>query len=449
MNPNRRELLRIGAVSVMAPVFLGPQSLRGESADIANPRGNGARCIFIMLQGGPSHIDLWDPKPEAPNEVRGPFSPIDTVVPGIQFSELMQSTARVAHHLAVIRSMTHRFTNHIAGTYVMQTADENQPDADREAHPNDFPGPGAVLNYLNQRDPVAASSTGSAAPVSVSLPNWLSIPGPSNRMPGQYGGFLGTAHDPFLIEGEPHKLDFRPLQLSPPPEVPGSRLKSRVDLRRQLDAHVGAVEAAVARGPDRYFDAALKLLVDPAFRDALDLSREPAVVRDRYGRTKFGQSLLLCRRLIEAGVRFVSHNEFNQAWDHHHNVRDTLRDRVPRMEQSYAALIADLEERGLLPSTLVVNTGEFGRTPVINPDAGRDHWPFVFTTVLAGGGIRGGQVYGSSDSRGAYVGSKAVSPADLLATIWTQMGIDPRSEIRDRVDRPHLLCSGRVLDELL
>lgn len=438
-NLHRRELLRIGALSV-----LGSEAHRFGKAAAAVPNRTTRpqkNCIFIFLQGGPSHIDLWDPKPSAAAEVRGPFSTIETSVEGLRLGELMSRTASLADKLVLIRSMTHQFTNHIAGTYVMQTGSIVQPDADREAAGDDFPGPGAVLNWL-QDSP-------SAVPTSVSLPNWLSIPGPSNRMPGQYGGLLGSAFDPFLIQGEPQKDDFKPLSLSLPSEIPSQRFSSRLGLLAQMDATARELESKATQNHDRLNSAAFELLVDPRVREALDLNRESPHVRDRYGRTKIGQSLLLARRLVEAGVRFVSFNEFNQGWDHHGQIQNTLKNRVPPMEQAFAALVDDLSQRGLLDSTLVVNTGEFGRTPLINKDAGRDHWPNVYTTVLAGAGLRGGQVYGASNAKGGEVHSSPVSPADFLATLWTVLGIDPHTELRDRLNRPLPLTRGRVVESLL
>lgn len=332
--------------------------------------------------------------------------------------------------------MRHRFTNHIAGTYVMMTGSNVQPDADREAHADDFPGPGAILNYL-QRTPTAV-------PVSVSLPNWLSIPGPSNRMPGQYAGFLGSTYDPFLLAGEPHKPDFKPLSLSLPDDVSNVRLQGRVRLREQLDAAAKTLEVRGGDARNRYNEAALQLITDPRVRQAVELHREPDRVRERYGQTKFGQSLLLARRLIEAGVRLVSYNEFNQSWDTHGNLTNRYKQIVPVMDQAFAALVSDLSERGLLDDTLVINTGEFGRTPKMNKEGGRDHWPRD-SAVLAGGGIRGGQVYGSSDSQGSDVASQPVSPADLLATLWHVLGVDPDSELRDRLNRPYPVSTGSVV----
>ena len=323
----------------------------------------------------------------------------------------------------------------------MQTGSKLQANTDREAAPDDFPGPGAVLNYLQPVPP--------KIPVSVSLPNWLSIPGPSNRMPGQYAGVLGSAYDPFLIKGDPAKKDFKPLSLSLPDDVPRARFQSRTALLEQIDQATRDLESVATKTRDRLYRTAIDLLTDPRVRDALDLSKESPQRRDRYGRNKIGQSLLLSRRLVEAGVKFVSYNAFNQNWDTHGAIENTYRTKVPQMEQAYTALIEDLEERGLLETTLVVNTGEFGRTPVINGNAGRDHWPQVFTTVLAGGGVRGGQVVGSSDSKGEAPAQRPVSPADFLATLWTVLGVDPHTELRDRLDRPLALSSGQLIGEIL
>jgi hypothetical protein len=434
MELHRREILRLGALSVfgagLAPlVSASPTSRRS------------GRCIFLFLQGGPSHVDLWDPKPRAPSEVRGPFQAISTLLPDVRFSELLPRQAAIADKLAIVRSMNHRFTNHIAGTYVTLTGSTNQPDADREAKGDDFPGPGAILNHLER--------TPGGVPASVSLPNWLSIPGPSNRMPGQYGGLLGTACDPFLIVGEPQQRDFRPLALTLPSDLAPDRVRQRESLRQQLDSAARRLDVHGAAAHDRLTQAALQLVTDPRVREAVDLDRESDRVRDHYGRTKIGQSLLLARRLIEAGVRYVGCNEFNQAWDTHGDLTRRYKSIVPPMDQAFAALVEDLAVRGLLSETLVINAGEFGRTPTVNKDGGRDHWPRAYTAVLAGGGVRGGQVYGSSDARGSDVADLPVSPADLLATLWTCLGVDIGTELHDRQERPFTLCAGRVPAGLL
>ncbi|RLS55469.1 MAG: DUF1501 domain-containing protein [Planctomycetota bacterium] len=433
-SPTRRQLLQIGALSLWG----GPAMADRGSG---NRLGTAQHGILIFLQGGPSQLDMWDPKPAAAAEVRGPFTPIDTAVPGLQLTNLLPMTARIADKISVVRSMSHNFNNHIAGTYVMLTGSAVQPNADREAAQHDAPGPGAILNYLRRET--------AGMPTAVSLPNWLSIPGPSNRMPGQYAGYLGSTFDPFLIQGEPHQPEFKPLSLTLPGEVPLARFESRTQLLGQIDAATRLLEAKGTRSRDRLYESAVDLLVNPKFRDALDLSREPATVRERYGMTKIGQSLLLARRLVEAGVTWVAFNEFNQHWDIHGAIEASKKNRVPPVDRAYSALVEDLDQRGLLDSTIVINTGEFGRTPVINKDAGRDHWPDVYSLAICGGGIQRGLVYGASDQRGAYPAANPVSPADLLATVWTCLGVDPESEIQDRLQRPFRVSTGHVVEGLL
>jgi len=433
---SRRELLRIGALSVLS--VAGSSSLKASGAGEA--RG-GKQAIFIMLQGGPSHLDRWDPKPQAAQEMRGPFDSIPTTIPGVRFGQLMANTARIADKITLIRSMSHKFTNHIAGTYVTMTGSNDQQDRDREAHQNDFPGPGAILNYL-QRTP-------SDVPPSISVPNWLSIPGPSNRMPGQYGGFLGGVNDPFVIEGDPSGKEYNPLSLRLADGLTPARLADRLSLMSQLDRAARVLEAEDGGRMDSLRQSAFDLVVDGRVRRALDLDREPAAVRDRYGRSKIGQSMLLARRLIEAGVRWVSYNAFNQRWDTHSSILNTYQKIVPPMEQAYAALVADLDERGLLDTTLVVNAGEFGRTPKMNKDAGRDHWPNVYSVALAGGNVKRGFIYGASDNKGTEVADAPVHPADVLATLWRHLGLSPRTIIRDRLGRPHRISDGRVIEAIL
>jgi len=353
----------------------------------------------------------------------------------------MVESARVADRLCVVRSMTHRFTNHIAGTYITLTGSNDQPDRDREAHGDDFPGPGAVLHHLER--------SVSSVPRSISLPNWLSIPGPSNRMPGQYGGFLGSTRDPFLLDGDPSKAGYDPLALDLGDGMTLPRLRGRLGLLERLDRAARTLEPELNERYDQLRDSASGLIVDGRLREALRIEKESDATRDRYGRTKIGQSLLLARRLVEAGVQFVAYNSFNQTWDTHGGLVPRYQQIVPPMDKAFGALVADLGERGMLDDTLVINTGEFGRTPVINNGAGRDHWPNAYTTVLAGGGVRGGVVHGASDSKGAEVIDGAVAPADILATMWSRLGVDPRATIHDRLDRPHLVSSGRVLGELI
>ena len=436
----RRELLRIGALSLFGAATNSASRAVGDSAD----RGHRS-CIFMLLQGGLSQLDSWDPKPDAVREIRGPFRSISTKVSGTGFGELFSQSASIAQHLCVIRSMTHKFTNHIAGTYITLTGSTNQQDRDREAHGDDFPGPGAVLNYLQSNSRLPESRV----PRSVSLPNWLSIPGPSNRMPGQYAGFLGSVHDPFLIEGDPSRSDYRPLALSLPEGMNDRRLSDRLTLTRQLDSAARLLETELNSRYDHLTQSAYDMVVSGTIRKALDLSQEPDVLRDRYGRNRVGQSLIVARRLVEAGVQFVGFNEFNQKWDTHGGLEGRYKQIVPEVDQAFAALVTDLVDRNMLDNTMVVNTGEFGRTPRINPQNGRDHWPNVYSTVLAGGGIRGGITFGQSDSKGAEVLSQPTSPADVLATIWHQLGINPQTVLRDRVDRPILLTDGNPVRDII
>lgn len=433
---HRRELLRIGAISVLGGLAGSPAA--SANANTSRPQ---RQCIFILLQGGASHHDLWDPKPLASSEIRGPFETIGTSLTGVRFGELLPHTARVADKVCVIRSMTHQFNNHIAGTYIALTGSNNQQNQDREAHADDFPGPGAILNALQTSIP--------SVPRSVSLPTWLSIPGPSNRMPGQYGGFLGSVHDPFLIEGDPNQANYRPLSLSLPPGMDAARLSARLNLSAQLDNAARLLERDLHQKYNRLQQSAYDLVVDGRVRKALDLSEESDQTRDRYGRTKYGQSLLVARRLISAGVQFVAFNAFNQEWDTHGGLSGRYKNIVPPMDQAYGALIEDLDAHGLLDQTLVVNTGEFGRTPRMNNDGGRDHWPNAYSTLLAGGGLKRGLVHGETDHHGAEVLQSPVAPADVLATLWHQLGIDPATVLYDRLHRPHPVSDGKVLKSLI
>jgi hypothetical protein len=435
MNINRRELLRIGALSILGTAS-GANSLTA-----GNDRRGNRQAIYIMLQGGASHLELWDPKPNAVSEIRGPFQSIAAANPDVRLGELMKHTAAIADKITIIRSMSHKFTNHIAGTYVTMTGSDNQPDRDREANADDFPGPGAILNHLQTTTP--------SIPVSVSLPNWLSIPGPSNRMPGQYGGFLGSTNDPFIFEGDPNAKDYNPLSLNLPDGVTSGRLSERLSLTEQLDNAARKLEKQNGARLDALRHSAFDLIVDGRVRKALEIDREPDSVRDRYGRSKIGQSLLVARRLIEAGVQFVSYNEFNQRWDTHSAIENTYNHIVPPMEKAYAALVADLDDRGLLDTTMVVNAGEFGRTPGVNKDGGRDHWPNVYSIAVAGGKVKRGFVYGASDSTGSEVAESAVHPADVLATLWQHLDHSPRTIIHDRLGRPLRISNGRVIEEIL
>lgn len=438
---DRRACLKVGALSLLGTV-VGPHAQSAEANPPMDSNSNRQNsCIFILLQGGPSHIDLWDPKPRASREIRGPFQSISTATRGIRFGELLQESAKVSEELTVIRGVHHNFNNHIAGTYITLTGSDNQPNADREAHADDFPGPGAILNYDEKKI--------STVPRSISLPNWLSIPGPSNRMPGQYAGFLGSVYDPFLIKGDPNSAKYNPLALSLSNGMTAERFSGRIGLQQQLDQSARLIEQSLNKRHDSLMESAYRLVTDGRIRRALQVDAEKSVTRDAYGRNKFGQSLLVARRLVEAGVQHVSYNAFNQQWDTHGNLAARYKQLIPNMDRGFAALVADLRQRGLLETTLVINTGEFGRTPVMNKTAGRDHWPNAYSTVLCGGKIKRGFVFGQSDHHGAEVVENGVTPADVLATMWRHLGMDPQTELVDRLNRPFPISSGKVISEIL
>ncbi|MEE2642826.1 MAG: DUF1501 domain-containing protein [Planctomycetota bacterium] len=436
---NRRVCLKVGALSILGkPDLASGSTIRPESPRQCPTSSNS--CIFILLQGGPSQLDLWDPKPQASAEVRGPFQTVGTRCAGVRLGELMKETSSITGELAILRGVHHNFNNHIAGTYITLTGSDNQPNMDREADADDFPGPGAILNLFETRTP--------RVPRSISLPNWLSIPGPSNRMPGQYSGFLGSVHDPFLIKGDPNSANYNPLSLDLAGGMTAERFHRRLSLREQLDSSARLIEKNMRDRQDGLLQSAYDLVTDGRIRKALQLTTEKNATREAYGRNRFGQSLLMARRLVEAGVQFVSYNAFNQQWDTHGNLQNRYLQLVPTMDRGFAALVADLKERGMQEKTLVINTGEFGRTPVINKTAGRDHWPNAYSLAIAGGQVRGGIVHGRTDNKGAEVIENGVTPADVLATMWRHLGVDPQTEIRDRLKRPFPVSTGRVLHEI-
>lgn len=417
--------------------------LRAGSAPATGPRGKAKSVILIFNCGAPSHIDLWDMKPKAAENVRGPFKPIATNVPGIQISELMPSLAPLADRYAIVRSVHHRQTQHNTGMY-WSIVGKPYPIDSTLINPSrrDYPSFGTLVGWLARRD-------GYSGP----LPPYVITPAPhcdstAYITPGQFGGCLGAQYDPFVLNADPNAKDFQVPAIGLPPDMPPTRVSERRSLLKQID------ESAVAAMPafDTARDKAFSMVASPEVRAAFDLSREPARIRDRYGRHSWGQSHLLARRLVEAGVRFVSTvNGQSIVWDTHENNAQRLKDRlVPPMERAFSALLLDLEERGLLESTLVVWMGDFGRTPIINNTGGRDHWPQCYSMVLAGGGIRGGQVYGESDASGAVPKNHPVTPADIHATVFTALGYDPHAiTYLSPEGRPFPLSEGQAIRELL
>jgi hypothetical protein len=389
--------------------------------------------------GGISHHDSFDPKPGAPAEVRGEFATIPTKVPGVRFSDQVPLLAGALKRYALIRSVQHRETDHGVGAYYMLRG-YTQPDPSFDRPENQLrahPTLGAHVARLK------GSGNG--------LPPYLVVPGLSYLAQiGYYtAGWMGRGHDPFVLRSDPNLPGFAVRGLTEAEDVSPARVRRRFALARMVDAQCRLFEAsAAARGMSTHYDKAYRILSTDRARRAFDLAAEPDRVRQTYGRTRLGQSCLLARRLVEAGVPFVTVDD--DGWDHHAQVFPGLRQRLPDLDRCLTTLLTDLDERGLLATTLVTLLTDFGRTPVINKSAGRDHWPGVFSVLFAGAGIRGGQVIGASDKVGGQPAQRRVTPKDLAATIYHLLGIDPFQEYRATDGRPlRVLDEGQVISELL
>jgi hypothetical protein len=427
----RRDALRIGAAGFLGLGLLPLLRQRAAAAQSSGPKAKS--CILIWLDGGPSHLETFDLKPDAPAEVRGPFQPISTKVAGIQISELLPRTAAITDKLAIVRSLTSPLGEHGLANHYLLTGYKPSPVLQ-------YPSYGAVVSKLLRERPI--------------LPPYIAIP-ESRATAG--AGFLGNAHEAFATKGDPSKPDFRVRDLDFFPEVTESRIERRQQFLREFDQAQAAIEKRGAPA-DGTFEQAFRLVTSRDAKQAFDLNAEPANVRAKYGPRMIGQSCLLARRLVECGVPFVS--VLNTGWDTHDGLVLQLRDGysgakvgvglVPTFDQAFSALIADLHERRLLDETLVIAMGEFGRTPKLNNRAGRDHWPRVFSAVLAGGGVRGGQVIGSSDRVGESPADRPITPADLARTIYTLLGIDPDRELHTSDGRPvQINQGGKLIRELV
>jgi hypothetical protein len=438
----RRELLRAGAVGLGGLTL--PGLLRLEHAAAAAGRKARARSVVLLfLSGGPSQLDMWDLKPEAPEEIRGTFQPIATNVPGVRIGEHLPRLARLADKYAIVRSMSHGDANHPAASYWMMVGSPIGRNVAQVATMSreDRPHPGSVLAKL-----LPAPRN---VPTFVMAPEAISPVGPER--PGQHAGFLGAPYDPYRVNSDPNLPDYSPGALHLGADVPPPRLAGR----RRLLGRIDAAAARLARDGalDSYASRAFDLVSSPRAQRAFDVAAEPDRVRDRYGRHVFGQSVLLARRLVEAGVRLVHVNwvrhdnaKGGQGYDSHRRHLEWCRDELlPPTDRACASLLEDLSDRGLLDETLVLIVGEFGRTPRFNKDGGRDHWPKCFSVVLAGGGVRGGQVYGASDKVGAFPTANPVSPQDLIATLYHCVGLDPHAVIHDQQGRPYALVEGQPL----
>lgn len=436
----RRTALRVGALGGL----LSTSSLLQAEA-VTPSRARTAKSVILLFQfGGASHLDTFDPKPDAPAEIRGEFNSIPTTVPGRRICEHLPQLAKLADKYSLVRSVHHKSSSHNPGAYVSLCGRESPIDiVTLNASANDFPHPGSIVDYLQPAPP--------GTPTSVALPSMIAD-GPF-RTPGEFAGFLGKKHDPLWILKDPNSSGFNVNEL----KLPEGLDLSRLNQRRETLAALGklsqlADSAAEIRGLSDYQQRAIDLVTSTATQQAFNLHEESDEVRNRYGRHRYGQSVLLARRLVEAGVRFVTvyYSAGIGGWDTHKDNFKTLQgSRLPETDSALSALLTDLEARGLLDSTLVYWTGDFGRTPKINGDAGRDHWPPCGTVLMAGGGIKGGREYGASDRTGAYPHSDPATPGDITATIFHALGLDPETIIHDQLQRPMPISDGRPLLPLL
>jgi hypothetical protein len=443
---DRRAFLSIGGLGLLG-------SLAG-ATETRPTRARTKSIIFLHQYGGPSHVDTFDMKPDAPAEIRGIYRAVPSRLVGTPICSDLPRMAHVMDKVCLIRSMRHEMKNHNSAGYYSLTGQAPPSDDQRLRDSRElFPAYGSVV------DRFAPAPVGTAS--FVSYPHVISD---GSITPGQHASFLGQAHDPFFISLDPNAADFRLPELSLPANLNPRRLQDRREVQQLIDATASMLETSSrARGIDAHYERALSLLTSPRFRRAFDLSSVPAKVRDRYGRTTYGQGCLLARQLVEAGVKFVTvyfaasiggQSFVSGGWDTHgfnnNPMYPVLNNYLlPITDHTLPTLLEDLDDRGLLDDTLVVWAGEFGRSPRINDIAGRDHWPQCYTVLLAGGGVKRGYVHGSSDSRGAYPATHACRPEDLSATMYHMMGIDPHTMIRDPLNRPVPLSMGSVIDGIL
>jgi hypothetical protein len=446
----RRRLLQIGGLGLLGSLL--PKVLN--ASDGRRRRARAKSVIFLHQFGGPSHVDTFDVKPEAPEQVRGKYRPIRSSAPGIVVCDGLPRTARVMDKATLVRSVRHEMKNHNSAGYYSLTGFAPPTDDQRLRDSRElFPAYGSVVDRFGP----AATGT----PTYVAYPHVISD---GSITPGQHASFLGQEHDPFFIGQDPNADDFRLPELSLPDNLTPQRLENRREVMNLIDRGTRLLEySARARGIDAHYQRALTMLTSPTFRRAFDLASEPAAVRDRYGKTTYGQGCLLARRLVEAGVRFITvyfaatiggQSTVSGGWDTHgfnNNPMYPVLDRylLPITEQTLPTLLTDLDERGLLDETLVLWAGEFGRSPRINNMAGRDHWPQCYTVLLAGGGVKRGYVHGASDRLGAYPARDPIRPEDLSATLFHLLGIDPHTEVRNALNRPLPISTGSVISGLL
>lgn len=450
----RRESLKVGCLTAFGLTM--PSVLQAKGVpDTSRSASFGAAksCIVLFMLGGPPQHETWDPKPDAPTEIRGDFGCIATRTAGVQVGELMPKTAAMTDKIAILRAMATDDNAHSSSGYWMLTGRPHAPKNSENAlpgSPNDLPSIGAVVRKI-KGDPTTL-------PGSIRLPEEIWNTG---RLvwPGQDAGWLGRQADPWLLTCDPNDAAFRIPDITLPPELSAERFRSRESIRQLMGStnqHLSTFDAV--RNWNQWQSKAIDLLKAPDATRAFDLELEPSAVRDRYGRNRFGQSVLLARRLVQAGVclvqvnwtRWASDENVAPAWDTHAKNSERLKNALmPPMDQAYSALLEDLANSGMLDETLVVWMGEFGRTPKINAAGGRDHWGHVFPVALAGGGIRGGVVYGQSDRNGGFPIEGRVEPQDLTATIYHCLGIRQNFELHDPLGRPFVASQGNAIEQVL
>ena len=431
----RRDFLQLGLRGMLGYGLCDLLRMQAQAA--AAPAAASARpvnCIMIWLDGGPSHFETFDPKPDAPADIRGPFKTVPTPVPGVHFSEPVSQLAGMFDKFTVVRSITHKDPNHGGGNHYMMTG-----------APTPVPvGCGAFVTFHPSMGSMVSHERG----VRSGLPPYMATP--SNTRSGG-PNFLGGEHAPFIIGGYPNSDSFRVHDVVLPADLAEGRVSSRRGLRAALDRMKRANDRVVedpAVEFDKFYEQGFDLVSSAAAQAAFDMNREDPKVRERYGRTDMGQRFLLARRLVEVGVSWVTVNW--GGWDHHTGIEAAYKgDQLKTLDQGVSALISDLSDRGLLESTLVLVLGEFGRTPKVNKDGGRDHWPHAMSVLMAGAGIPGGQIVGATDAKGYYASDNVYRPEDFAASVYTKMGVDPHQTLHTTVGRPvSLVNNGRLIKEL-
>lgn len=424
----RRDFIQLGVGGILGLGMGDLMSLRADAARAAGkPNPDDINCILVWLDGGPTHFETFDPKPNAPSDVRGEFKPIPTNVAGVHFCETVPRLARSLDKMAILRSICHKDPNHGGGNHYMMTGAPTPVPVNCGSSVSFHPSFGSIVSHIRG--------------VKGGLPSYATLPRKS-RSAGPH--FLGGQHAPFVIDGDPNKEGYRVRDVVLPKSISEGRANNRLKLRESLDRMLRIVDATAADPTidfDSFYQQGIDLISSNDAQAAFDIGRESKEVRDRYGRNDFGQRLLLARRLSEVGVSFVT--VYNGGWDHHTKIfQDGFKKKIDRVDLGMSALINDLHERGQLDNTLVLLLGEFGRTPKINKDAGRDHWPHAMSVLVAGAGVPAGQIIGETDVKGYYASDRIYSPEDFACSIYTKMGINPKKILHTNTGRPLPIVNG-------